>query len=88
MIEDEYSFGGIEVQLNDYLFIVSGRLFFKYYEENGYAYVDKCTDVEIQEIEKLEQDGTEVEVTDEEEKKVSDEIRYNYDSYMEIQIED
>ena len=87
MIEDEYSFGEIEVQLNGYWFIVSGRLFFKYYEENGYAYVDECTDVEISDIEKLDRDGTEVEVTDEEEKKVSEELRYNYENYMEIQID-
>ena len=87
MREDYYSFCDVEVQMNDYMYVVSGRMFYKYYFENGYAYVDECTDVEISDIEKLDRDGTEVEVTDEEEKKVCEELRYNYENYMEIQID-
>lgn len=88
MREDYYSFCDVEVQMNDYMYVVSGRLFYKYYSENDSTYVDECTDVEISDIEKLDRDGTEVEVTDEEEKKISEELRYNYENYMEIQIED
>ena len=87
MREDYYSFCDVEVQMKDYLYVVSGRLFYKYYSENGSTYVDECTGVEISDIERLDCDGTEVEVTDEEEKKVSEELRYNYENYMEIQID-
>ncbi len=87
MNEDEYSFDKIDVQLNGYWYVVSGRIFFKYNIENGSAYLNDCTSVEIAEIEKLEQDGTEVEYTKEDIEKVSDEIRYHFDDYMEITVE-